>query len=164
MSLPFLKSPLGDEPVVVEGHFNASPERVFRAWTDSNEAKAWFGPGGNGLHSAKIDARAGGRWRFDYGVNDGRRDVLEGKYLEVIADSRLVFSWVHERHFEDGRVETTAPSQVTVTFASARDGTFVRLVHERIVRKSGRLGVGEGWDGTFASLEAYLAANVSSVA
>jgi len=164
MSLPFLKSPLGDEPVVVEGHFNVSPERVFRAWTDSQEVKAWFGPGGEGAHVVTVDPRVGGRWRLDYGLNKGQRDVLEGKYLEVVANSRLVFSWIHERRFDDGRVETTAPSQVTVTFAATPDGTFLRLVHERIVKKAGRLGVGEGWNGTFASLENYLAENVSSMA
>ncbi len=164
MSLPFLKSPLGDEPVVVEGHFNASPERVFRAWTDGKEMKAWFGPGGNGLYTARVDARVGGRWRLDYGDNNGQRDVLEGQYLEVVTDSRLVFSWIHERRFDDGHVEKTAPSQVTVTFAATSDGTFVRLVHERIVKKAGRLGVGEGWNGTFARLEEYLATRIGSVA
>jgi len=164
MNLPFLKSPLGDEPVVVEGHFNVPPERVFRAWTDGKEVKAWFGPGGNGAHVVTVDARIGGRWRIDYGDNNGQRDVLEGKYLEVVADSRLVFSWIHERRFDDGHVETTAPSQVTVTFAATPDGTFVRLVHERIVKKAGRLGVAEGWNGTFTRLEEYLSAPIGSVA
>ena len=164
MSLPFLKSPLGDEPVVVEGHFNAPPERVFRAWTEKDEIESWFGPGGNGVHTAEVDLRVGGRWRFDYGPGSKQRDVLEGKYLEVVTGSRLVFSWIHERRFDDGRVETTTPSRVTITFAATHEGTFVRLVHERIARKAGRLGVGEGWSGAFASLEQHLATPVGSVA
>lgn len=43
MTLPFLKSALGTEPVVVEGIFAASVERVYRAWTEPEELKAWFG-------------------------------------------------------------------------------------------------------------------------
>ncbi|GAB5467067.1 MAG: SRPBCC domain-containing protein [Rhodospirillales bacterium] len=162
MSLPFLKSPQGQEPVVVEGGFRAAPERVFRAWTDPEEIKKWFGPGGGGLQSASIDLRVGGAWRFDFPAAEGRRDSLHGEYLEIDPGRRLVFSWTHLRAFDDGREEVTPASQVTVTFEPSDQGAFVRLLHERIAREAGRLGVGEGWNGAFASLERLFATEVAS--
>ncbi|MEO0997762.1 MAG: SRPBCC domain-containing protein [Pseudomonadota bacterium] len=150
--MPFLKSEPGAEPVVVEGIFRAPPDRVFRAWTDENEVASWFGPGDGRLASAQIDLRVGGAWRFDYGLHEGRRDVLRGEYLDILPGKRLVFSWVHERTTADGEVEVTPGSQVSITFDAAGGGTSVRLVHERISRETGRLGVGEGWSGTFVNL------------
>ncbi len=152
MSLPFLKSVPGGEPVIVEGVFKASPDRVFRAWTDESEVASWFGPGDRGLAAAEIDLRVGGAWRFDYGLRGGRRDVLRGEYLDILPGKRLVFSWIHERTKPEGDVEATPASQVTITFDASGGGTSVRLVHERIVQEAGRLGVGEGWNDSFANL------------
>ncbi|MEM8816120.1 MAG: SRPBCC domain-containing protein [Pseudomonadota bacterium] len=158
MTLPFLKPPVGGETVIVEAVFKTSPERAFRAWTNEDEVVAWFGPGNSKLQTAEIDLRVGGRWRFDYGTADGRQDVLEGEYREIEADKRLVFTWIHTRSFRDGRVESTPASQVTVTFTESGDSVLVRLAHERIVTGEGRLGVSEGWSGTFVNLEAHLGA------
>ena len=59
MSLPFLKSPPGETPVIVEGLFAASPDRVFRAWTEADEVLKWFGPGSTWSSgtAARIPAR-----------------------------------------------------------------------------------------------------------
>ncbi len=153
MNLSFLQSPHGEEPVLVSGLFKASPDRVFRAWTDEGEIEQWFGPGPGRVKVAEIDLRVGGNWRFDFGLDNGRRDVLFGQYLQIEMGQRLVFSYAHERTLENGRVETTQTSQVSITFEPSGEDTFVRLMHERIVRLEGRLGVGEGWCGTFANLE-----------
>ena len=38
----------------------ASPERVFRAWTEQAELERWWGPAGVRCRSASIDLRVGG--------------------------------------------------------------------------------------------------------
>ena len=55
MTLDFLQTEQGDDPVVVEGHFAAPPAKVFQAWTDPDIVMKWFGPAPNSLHSAAID-------------------------------------------------------------------------------------------------------------
>ena len=154
--MTFLKTPLGEEPVIVEGRFEASPQRVFRAWTDPSEIPKWFGPGDNKVKSARIDLRVGGNWRFDYGRREGQLDWFEGEYLEVVPDRRLVFTWKHTREYDDGRIEETAASKVSIDIDEIDQSSSVRLVHEAIVQAEGRTGVGQGWEGTFINLVEYL--------
>ena len=49
------------------GHrrFRASPAQVFRAWTEPEEIKAWFGLQKNDVTKAEIDLRVGGVYRLD---------------------------------------------------------------------------------------------------
>ena len=156
MTLPFLKSVPGEDPVRLERHFNATVDRMYRAWTDPNELLQWFGPGQERLSSAKADVCAGGLWEFSYADRNGVQDTLKGEYVEVVPNSRLVFTWTHERRSGDGVVRTTAPSLVTVTFQERKAGVTLTLLHERIVEKSGRLGVAEGWNGAFGNLARLL--------
>lgn len=154
MSLTFLQSEPGEEPVVVEGDFTAPPERLYRAWTDPQELKGWFGAGLGGPDEVALDVRTGGAWKVVYENAGGRRDTLFGEYLTVEPARHLAFSWQHERRHPDGKVETTAKSQVSLRFDAVEGGTRLRLVHEAIVRSEGRLGVGEGWNDAFAKLQA----------
>lgn len=150
MTPEFLKSPSGADPIIVEGLFKASAQRLFEAWTSPDDVKEWFGPGPGTLDEAEIDLQEGGAWRFAYGARDGQSDELSGLYEEINAPKRLVFSWVHTRTFEDGRLPIkTAASKVTITFEDRDGGGFVRLVHEAISSEDGRMGVGSGWEGTF---------------
>ncbi len=155
MSLTFLKTPEGSDPVIVEGVFRATAERMFNAWTTPEDIKQWFGPGPGHLETVDVDLTEGGAWRFAYGQNeDGKAHQLSGHYEDISAPQRLVYSWVHTIIFADGRTESTDASKVTVTFEQRDDGTLVRLVHEAIKTEDGRKGVGGGWNGTFVRLYA----------
>lgn len=156
MSLPFLTSPPGDTPVVVEGLFKAAPERVFRAWTEPEEVVKWFGAAPHSLQTVDIDLREGGAWRFAYPASEGRQSAMRGEYVAIEAGRRLIFTWQHERVLEGGEREATPRSQVTVTFEPKAGGTFVRLVHEAIEKIAGRQGVGKGWNASFGHLQALL--------
>lgn len=152
MSMGCLQSAPGDEPVIVENTFAVAPVRLFEAWTQPKQIKQWFGPTPNGLEAVEVELQIGGAWRFDYGEQSGEQNVLQGNYLEIDSARKLVFSWSHVRHFSDGRTEATPESLVTLTFKSVPQGTFLRLIHERIVQEAGRLGVGHGWDASFTNL------------
>ncbi len=155
MNLSFVKSPAGADPIIVEGLFTASPQRMFDAWTTPEDVKQWFGPGPAKLEIAEIDLHDGGRWRFVYGQNDkGDTHQLSGSYEEIEAPRRLAFTWTHTKIASNGETETTDMSRVTVTFEDHELGTFVRLVHADIKTEGGRNGVGGGWKGTFERLAA----------
>ncbi len=70
MSLPFVQTAPGADPIIVTGFLAASPAKVFRAWTDPKVVMKWFGPTPGALISAEIDLRQGGKWRFVM-VDDG---------------------------------------------------------------------------------------------
>lgn len=160
MTLPFLKSPPGDTPVIVEGHFRASQARVFRAWTEPDQIVQWFGT--HALTDVAIDLRIGGTWRFHFAEDGNGRSTLRGCYTEISPDDRLAFTWAHELARADGAIETTPESQVTITFTPERDGTFVRLVHSGIQSTGGRSGVGHGWDASFERLQAAVAGEAAA--
>lgn len=146
MTLPFLISPPGDTPVILEGLLPASPERVFRAWTTPSEVTKWFGRATHRLTSAEIDLQVGGLWRFAFSADE----ALHGAYLAIEPATLLRFSWMHERRSPKGVVETTPTSQVSVSFEPRQGGAYIRLVHEALSGDTTRFG--EGWSISLASM------------
>lgn len=148
----FLRSTPGEEPLVLEAMFKASPERVFRAWTEPEEIKAWFGLQKNDVTKAEIDLRVGGTWRFHIRTEAASAAFFEGRYFDIEPARKLVFSWTHVTLTEDGERNESVESQVTVTFEAAGAATRVHLRHESL-SEGGRLNVARGWNGSFANLE-----------
>ncbi len=44
--------------------FDATPDRVFAAWTNPDHFGSWFGPAGMKTVECNLDARVGGAWRL----------------------------------------------------------------------------------------------------
>ena len=61
----------------------APPETVFPFFTDPEKMLRWKGI------EAALDPRPGGMYR----VNITGKDVAQGKYVEVVPPSRVVFTW-----------------------------------------------------------------------
>ncbi|MDQ4006234.1 MAG: SRPBCC domain-containing protein, partial [Actinomycetota bacterium] len=68
----------------------ATPDEVFRAWTDPEQLRQWMSP--IGAAEAEVDPRVGGRLRIVM-VGGGRRIEHTGEYLEVDPPRRLSFTW-----------------------------------------------------------------------
>jgi uncharacterized protein YndB with AHSA1/START domain len=136
--------------------FDAAPGRVFDAWTDAAQFKAWMCPPGAGLDHCELDPRAGGAWFVRGYGPDGSRFEKGGVYLEVRRPERLVFTWPYQPQAGctsgDGR-ETT----VELTFRAVGGRTEVTLVHGPFADSTGFNGHNEGWKGSFDKLAAFLA-------
>ena len=155
--MAFVTSAPGDDPIVVEGYFAAPPAKVFEAWTDPDIVMKWFGQKPNSLHSATIDLRLGGVWRFLKSKDDDKSVGFEGQYLDIQPGVRLVFSWAHVIAYANGAREATPYSRVEVDFMPKGKGTLVRLVHSAIRSDEARLGIGSGWEASFGALGHALA-------
>lgn len=153
MNLAFLKSPHGEEPIIVEALFKVSPARLFKAWTTPDDIKRWFGSEKNCLETAEIELKVGGTWRFIFPEKDGQQDCLSGRYLTIEENKKLEFSWVHTRKLADGSEEESAESKVSVIFEARETGSFSRLVHETVSTEGARLNIGEGWNTTFHHIQ-----------
>jgi uncharacterized protein YndB with AHSA1/START domain len=105
--------------------FDASRDEVFRAWTDPEEFKRWWGPGLFTTPSAEIDLRPGGRYEVVMQPPDGGALLLTGEFREVVPPERLVYTW----RWDIG-VPDIQESLVTVEFLDRGDATEVVLVHE----------------------------------
>lgn len=154
--MDFMKSVPGDDPIVVESYFAASPARVFEAWTDPDIVMQWFGQAPNSLHSATIDLRLGGEWRFLKSSDDEKSVGFEGQYLEIEPGEKLVFSWAHVIAYANGDREATPYSRVEVVFTAQGSGTYLRLVHSAVRAEEARRGIGGGWEASFGHLTDVL--------
>ena len=92
------------------------PKMVFTLLTDPVHMRNWL------AELVEADARPGGVFRISGPVGVS----IEGTYLEVVPDRKVVFTW--------GGVEGVKPGRSTVEFLLERDddGTLVRLRHYRL--------------------------------
>ena len=150
--MEFVRTEPGADPIVVEGYFAAPPARVFEAWTNPNIVVKWFGRAPNSLHSATIDLRPGGAWKFLKSKDDDKSIGFEGQYLDIQPGEKLVFSWAHVIAHANGEREATPYSRVEVIFTPKGRGTHVRLVHSAIRSQDARRGIGGGWEAAFTFL------------
>jgi uncharacterized protein YndB with AHSA1/START domain len=132
-------------------HYPVSPEKVWRAWTDPQALKKWFGPdAGEPVSVAELDVRVGGRFRIVFGGPDGNAHECAGVYKEVVPNRRLVFTWCWPRTTPD-RV-----SLVTIEFKRTTEGTELDFRHEQFFDETAREGHREGWSASFEKLERFL--------
>jgi uncharacterized protein YndB with AHSA1/START domain len=71
--------------------FNASRALVFKAWTEAERLKHWWGPKGFSFVAAKVDLRPGGLFHYCMRAPDGREMWGKFVYREIVAPERLVF-------------------------------------------------------------------------
>jgi uncharacterized protein YndB with AHSA1/START domain len=133
--------------------FAARRERVFRAWTEPEAVRQWFGRGSN--HSVELDLRVGGDYRITFRMPiTGRKAHVGGTFLEVTPPERLVYTFA----WEGVPIPTfgMGESKVIVEFRDLGAETEVRLTHELLDRRRLRSFHGWGWRRSMDNLERLL--------
>ncbi len=131
--------------------FSAPRGKVFRAWTDPEELKRWWGPDGYATPSAEVDLRVGGMYRLGMKkLPDGQIFYLTGTYREVRPPERLVYTWRWEAEPELGE------TLVTVEFRDLGDATEVVVTHELFLSEKARQDHRKGWSGCLDRLARTL--------
>jgi len=137
--------------------FDAPREVVYRAWTDPNQFKQWFGAAacdGATLESVKVEARVGGKYRLQMRMPDGEYFTSVGVYREVAAPERLVFTWQFEKDGSGTEYGEVEPPEmvVTVDFKARGQQTQLTLTHEKFASVESRDRHEEGWNRCLGSL------------
>jgi uncharacterized protein YndB with AHSA1/START domain len=112
----------GDRELVVTRTFNATPSRVFRAWSQPELFQRWWVPKsatGILLTSCQLDVRTDGKYLLEFSAGGSENMDFYGKYLEVVSNERIV--WTNDEG-EEGAV-------TTVTFEDQAGKTLLTL-HE----------------------------------
>jgi len=132
--------------------FNAPRELVFKAWTDPEHIRKWFGPRDHPATQMAMDVRPGGRWRGCLRSTETGNDLwLGGIYREIAPPERLVFTFAWEEEGERG-LETL----VTITFAEQGAKTLMTF-RQTPFRSTGELdGHRGGWTSSFDRLGDHL--------
>jgi uncharacterized protein YndB with AHSA1/START domain len=157
------------KPFEITRVFDAPRDRVWKAWTEAERLKHWWGPKGFKTHTCKVDLRPGGVFLYGMTAPDGADIWGKFVYREIQAPRRLVFIV----SFSDPKGGVTRhpgspgwPLEMlsTVTFEEQGGKTRVTvqwLPHdateaERKTFEEGRDGMKQGWTGTFEQFADYL--------
>lgn len=111
----------------------ASRSRVFAAWTQPEELMRWFAPGPMRATAISVEPQVNGTFRWSMqGPSPRTGQEMEitftGRFLAVVPDALLRFTWQSEGSSEDSTI-------VTVAFKDAENGTEVALTQERILNQ-----------------------------
>jgi uncharacterized protein YndB with AHSA1/START domain len=131
-------------------HYPVPVEKVFRAWTDPQALKLWFGPSDDGkILVSETDLKVGGRYRIVMQMASGEEHRVGGVYREIVPNEKLVFTWAWESTPE-------RESLVTVQLKGAGGGTDMLLTHENFFDEPARDRHQHGWTGALDKLEKYF--------
>jgi len=110
------------ERIIVTRRIRASPEQVYRFFTDPALWCRWQGT------AATVDAQPGGVLQIAMGP--GGSSLAEGRFLELDPFERIVFTW----GWASSPLSTLPPGStvVTVQFRPDGDGTLVTLTHDAL--------------------------------
>ncbi len=104
----------GEAEITVIRLINAPRELVFRAWTEPEHLKHWWGPEGFTTTTTKMEFREGGTWEGTMHGPDGKDYPGAYEYVEIIRNEKIVL-----KH------KTPPAFQITVTFE--KEGNKTRL-------------------------------------
>ena len=141
--------------------FDGPARLVFEAWTTPELLMRWWAPESFGITflSCEADVRAGGTYRFVFGVPGSDQTMaFVGRYLEVEPPTRLV--WTNEES-DDGPV-------TTVTFEE-RNGKTLLVLHDlypssEALDEAVASGSTSGYPEQFESLDRLLAEDARTLA
>jgi uncharacterized protein YndB with AHSA1/START domain len=157
-------------PFVISRVFDAPRELVYKAFTDPEHMKHWWGPKGFKVIASEMDLRPGGMYHFGLQAPDGSTMWGRFVYREISAPERVV--WVHSFSDEKGGLtrhpmspEWPLEMLATMSFEDVAGKTKLTISwapisesdEERETFDKGRPSMTQGWSGTFDQLEAYLA-------
>lgn len=141
--------------ITMEREFDATPAALFRAFTEIEALKTWYGPNGFTISVIATDFRVGGLFRFTMHGPDGTDYPNRIAYREIVPGERLAYC-----HDSDVDNDPNA-FEVTVTFESlsanrtllTMRSTFPSIEARNAVTKFGAVELGMQ---TIEKLAAYV--------
>ena len=162
--------PTESKDFVVSRVFDATRELVWKAWTEADRLKEWFGPKGVTIPVVKMDQRPGGVCHYAMRMPNGQEKWGKWTFREVVAPEKLVLissfsdadggitrhpmspTWPLETLSTTTFVENGGKTTLTITW-SPHNATEA----ERETFNTSHAGMTQGWSGTMEQLTAFLA-------
>ena len=157
------------ERMTIERIFNAPRELVWKAWTDPQYAKQWWGPNGFTTPIYQSDFRVGGKFLICMKSPDGQEFWNAGEYHQILPPEKIVSSM----YFADKDGNKVGPEHYgieheaiegardTTLFEDLGDGrTKLTFIGNEAMEEAANSGQLEGWNqilDKFAALIAELA-------
>lgn len=132
----------------------ASAERVYRAWTDPEQIKKWFGCEYVTNIEVSQDLVVGGAYevRMTTSTDDGVI-TINGEYREIVPNKKLVYTWN-----SDSPEYPARDTLVSVQFNQRDNGTEIVVEHTNFALEKSVEGHSIGWTASFNKISEMLEA------
>jgi uncharacterized protein YndB with AHSA1/START domain len=143
-------------PLIIRRAFSASPERLWRAWTEEAELTAWLAA------RARVTLEAGGPYELFWEPEHPERNSTLGCRLTAVEPHRrLAFTWRGPPAYAElMNVGEPPPTRVEVSFEPRGEKTVMHFVHsgwgEGQRWEEARTWQERAWLGAFEALERHL--------
>ena len=161
---------VASKPFVISRVFDAPRDLVWKAFTEPERMKQWWGPKGVKVVASKMDLRPGGIYHYGMQVPDG--SVMWGK-LTLPRDQGAGAAGVHHlvlrrgrRHHAASAIPTWPLEMFSIFTFEEQPGGKTKLTvnwsphnasdEERKTFDTSHDSMTKGWGGTLEQLEAYL--------
>ena len=105
-----------DTEILMVREFDAPKALVYKAYTTPELVKRWWGGRRGEVHTAEIDLRVGGKWRYAMTAQGGFEVAFNGEYRELVPNEKIVHTEIYEGMPEAGY------ALVTCTFEETESG------------------------------------------
>jgi uncharacterized protein YndB with AHSA1/START domain len=147
-------TPPGEPVIHIRRFFKAPPELVYRALTEPELVRRWFGPRYLEITVSEADLRVGGAWRVVHRAPDGTEFGFHGEFLELDPPRQRVGTFVYE-----GAPEHVATE--TIVCEAAEGGTMLvsTMVHDSVESRDMHVasGMEEGMLDSYSRLDELVA-------
>lgn len=163
MTTQTANQPAQEVSLQVRRVIKGSRRRIFEAWIKPELLQQWFGPAALNVAKVEADVRVGGSYRIEMeGVSENcvnpdgeavgpRRPVAMGKYVEIVPDEKLSFTW-------RGDWGDMGDTLVEIEFSDVPGGTEVVLTHTKFANEEMKKGHNKGWEESFDKLVRFVEA------
>lgn len=156
------KSAVKHKTVLIKRTFNLPVEKVWKAWTEPEVYKKWWGPHAFTCTYCEIDLRVGGTYLSNMKSKDGKEMFGTGTYKEIIPNKKLVMT----DNFSDEKGNIIDPPEemkgdwskeliVTVELQDKDGKTDFSLTHQGLPAEMYE-DCTEGWNESLDKLENNL--------
>lgn len=156
---------IAEQELVSTRTINAPREMVFKAWTEPEHLKRWWGPRGFTAPHVTIDPRPGGVYHYVMRSPDGQEFWGKGVFREIVRPERIVYmdsfsdeagNLVEPTHYGMSP-DFPAQTLITVTFAEHQGKTEVTLRYSvGSASAIDRENMQQGWAESLDRLAEYL--------
>lgn len=137
----------------------ASPRAIYRAYLDAASIAAWRPPAGMTAEIYAFEPREGGVYRMAFvylgesrGKSSEKADVFEGRFVELVADRKIVERVV----FEGDDPRFAGAMTITTTLTPADGGTQVTVAATDVPPGIRPEDHQAGMDSSLANLAAFV--------
>ena len=131
-----------DDQIKVVREFDAPANLVYRAVTEPELVKRWWGARRGAMTVAEIDLRVGGKWRYVMDASNGQEVGFHGEFREIVPNERIVQTEAYE-----GIPDPDESANLnTMTLVEADGRTTMELLIQCVGKESRDMQIASGME------------------